>query len=77
MIADVRLKLEKETAPAIPCVVGEDSRGNPRTCTYGTGQSDSESNGACGKVMDHITEQGYVGSFTAVWYVGQSLFKKR
>ena len=70
VIADARLKLEKDTAPAMPCSEKNDSRGEPQaivTSVDATGeQSDSENIGACGKVkrqqMDHIAEKGYLGS---------------
>ena len=46
MIADARLKLDKDTAPAMPCIVTEDSREKPQTCASltdaSTEQSDSE-----------------------------------
>ena len=66
MTADARLKLVKDTAPALPCMVREDSRGKPQTCATSTNarkkQSDSENTGACGNVkrkhMDHIAEKG-------------------
>ena len=71
VIADARLKLVKDTAPALPCMAREDSRGKPQTCATSTNarkeQSDSENTGACGNVkrkhMDHIAQKGYVGSF--------------
>ena len=55
----------------MPCVVREDCRGKPQTCTNATDaskeQSDSENTVTCGMVkrkhMDHIAEKGFVGSF--------------
>ena len=51
VIADARLKLVKDTAPALPCMVREDSRGKPQTCATSTNarkeQSDSE------KIQEH------------------------
>ena len=36
VIADARLKLVKDTAPALPCMVREHSRGKPQTCASST-----------------------------------------
>ena len=71
VMADARLKLEKETSPTMPCSVTEDSRGTPHTCTTSIHvceeQSDSENTGARGKVKrqpygPHCRKK-YVGSF--------------
>ena len=70
VIADARLKLEEEIAPAMPCIEKEDSRGKPQTGATSIDaskeQSDSENTGACGKVKreqnDHIAEKAHVGS---------------
>ena len=67
-----RLKLEKDTALALPCIVREGSRGKPQTCSTPTDasqeQAESENTGACEGVkrkhMDHIAEKVYVGSFS-------------
>ena len=64
------LKLEKDTALALPCIEKEESRGKPQAGATSSDaseeQSDSANTGACGKVqrqhLDYITEIGYVGS---------------
>ena len=59
VIADARLKLEKETGPAVPCIEKEDSRGKPQAVATSIDaseeQSDSENTGACGKVKGQHT----------------------
>ena len=50
MIADVRLKLESDTAPALPCSEKGDSREEPQA-DASEEQSDSGFRGACGKVQ--------------------------
>ena len=70
VLTDARLKLDKDTGPAMQCIVREDSRGNPQTCRISTHahkeQSDSENTEARGKVqrtlVDRTAERGYVGS---------------
>ena len=53
VIVDARLKLEEDTALAMPCIVREDSGGKPQTCApsidAGEEPSDSENTGACRK----------------------------
>ena len=71
VIADVRLKLEKDTDLTMSCIETEDSRWKPQASATSIAaseeQSDSENTGACRKVrrqhMDHIAEKKYVGSF--------------
>ena len=71
VIADARLKLEKDAALSLPCIEKDDSRGEPQAVATSIdcseGQSDSENAGVCGKVKrqhtDHIAEEGYVWSF--------------
>ena len=86
VIADGRLKLELDTALAMPCIVREDSRRKPQTCTTAIDaskeQSDSEKTGASGKVerqqMDHIAEKVMWEAFTMAWYISQfPLVKKK
>ena len=84
VIADARLKLEKDTALALPCIVKEDSRGKPQAGTTsidaGEEQSYSENKGSSGKVnrrrMDHIAEKCMWEAFTMVQYTSQFPFKK-
>ena len=74
VISDARFKLEKEASLAMPCIVREESRGKPQTCTTLTDasmkQSESDIKGACGKVMrkciDHIVERCTLEVFTVV-----------
>ena len=60
VIADARLKLEKDTAPALPCCEKDDRRGKPQAVEL----SDPENTGARRSVKrqhtDHIAE--YLGS---------------
>ena len=83
--ADARLKLKKkDTAPAMPCIEKEDSRGEAQavetSIEASEEQSDSEKTGACWKVkwqhMDRIAEERQVGSFhyvTAAKVLGHHL----
>ena len=81
VIADARLKLEKDTASAFPCTEKEDSRGKPRAVATSMGasekQSDSKSTGACGKVegqhVDHIAEKRVCGKLSQ-WLGTQASF---
>ena len=79
------LKLEKDTALAMPCIVREDSRWKPQTCTpsidAGEEPSDSENTAACGKGESktygpHCRKKGMWEAFTMAWYTSQFLFKK-
>ena len=70
VISDARLKMEKDTAPVLPCVEKNGSRGEPQAVVTSVDaseeHSDSENTGACGNVkrqhMDRIAEKGCVGS---------------
>ena len=68
LIADARLKTEKETAVAMPCLLRESSSGNLRACatlmeaSSGTPEADNE-RAYDGKHMGHISKRKCVGSF--------------
>ena len=84
VIADARLKLEKDTSPAVPFILREDNRGKPQAGTTsidaGEEQSYSEKTGSSGKVkrrqMDHIAEKCMWEASTMAQYTRQFLFKK-
>ena len=71
VIAQARLKLDKDSALAMPCIGmnGKSSGQHEATLTSidaSTGQTHPGDKGACGKVkqhVDHIAGEGYVSSF--------------
>ena len=68
VIADARLKTEKETAVAMPCLLRESSSRNLRACatlmeaSSGTPEADNE-RAYDGKHMGRISKRKCVGSF--------------
>ena len=54
MIADARLKIEKDNALALPCIEKNDNRGKPQAIVTSVDaseeQSDSENPGSCGRM---------------------------
>ena len=68
MIADAGPKLEKNTAPAVPCMEKDDGRWKPQAGATSTEeQSDSEYRAACERVKrqheEQIAEKREVRSF--------------
>ena len=83
VIADARVKLEKDTVFALPCTVKEDSRGIPHAGAPSTDaseeQSDSAKTGACGKVKattdgPHHFGKGMWEASTVAWHRSQFPF---
>ena len=78
VIVDARLELEKDTAPAVPCI-GKPQAG-ATSMDANDEQSESENRAAYGKVkrqpMEHGAQKDMWEACTMTWHACQFLFKK-
>ena len=80
VIADARLKLEKDTALALPCIVrktvGENLRLEQLKPIRSSQFQKKKSIWNKREHVDHIAEKGDVECFTVAWCISQSVSKK-
>ena len=71
VLADARLKLQTDTALALPCIEREDSRGETVRFRYYKIMRESEA-----RTYGPLLRKDMWEAFTMAWYISQFLFQK-